>query len=424
MVDMRLAAAPPRSVLFALALAVAAGAAPLTGTVTCGGRPAAGARITFAAAGIRVLADSTGAFSVPMPTALAPFLPRAAGATARRDGAGTPRFRAADRWVRGDGRVALPGPVTMARGGGLAKGASGNTLTVSARGCFEKDFAISPGQTRAEISLERDRRRHMWVWDNDVVTRASARDSLFAFGKRKGVGTFYVHAGGILGTQDAALAAFLDAAEAEGYSIELLFGTPEWALTANHPKVAALAKQAAALAARQDQALRTAPVGIQFDVEPYGLDEYSADPDAVGSQWVDMYLAAAAALAGSGVGLTACVPRWLETRSVTRAGKARPLNEWLADVSDRLTLMDYVDKAKGILDGAAEELAYADDHGKEVVVGVETMAGLDPPSVTFAEEGEAAMEAALAADEPEFRKHPSYVGTAIHHWRAYETLKP
>lgn len=408
--------------LFALAWA-SAWAAPLTGTVNCGGRPASGARVTYAASGIRVLSDSAGNYSLPMPTALAPR-PLKAAPMERAFGEGTPWYRAEGRWVRGDGRSVATEPKAIPMGRGLSKSAAGVTLAVRARGCLDKDVPVPDGQARADVSLERDRRRHMWVWDNDVVTRAAARDSLFAFGKKKGIGTFYVHSGGILGTQDAALASFLDAAGAAGFSIELLFGAPEWALTANHPKVATIAKQAAALATRQDKALRVAPVGIQFDVEPYSLDEYAADPQGVGSQWVDMYIAAEAGLEGSGVGLTACVPRWLETRSVTRAGKARPLNEWLADHSDRLTLMDYVDKAKGILDGAAEEFAYADANGREVVVGVETIAGLDPPSVTFAEEGEAAMEAALTADEPEFRKHPSYYGTAIHHWRAYEVLKP
>ena len=34
------------------------------------------------------------------------------------------------------------------------------------------------------------------------------------------------------------------------------------------------------------------------------------------------------------------------------------------------------------------------------------------------------MEAALSANEPEFRKHPAYFGAAIHHWRSYQVLKP
>lgn len=396
----------------------------VSGTVTWNGKPIRDARVTFAAIGARVRTDVTGAYSFDA-GAIGPRPSASQGRiNARMPQAGLAAFGdpRTGEWRRGDGRRFAAGGREPGRA--AAKIASpGAELSVSARG-YRTRKLLHPGAGRMEIALERDYRRHLWVWEAEVLTNAALRDSLFAFGTRKGVGTYYVNAGGVLGSKDAQLAAFLDSAAARDCAVELLFGAPEWALAANHGVPLDLAGKAKALAASQDRLLRTAPTSIQYDVEPYSLDAYVSDPNGVGSQWVDMYVGVSAALKGTGIGVTACVPRWLETRPVTRGGVTRTLDRWLADNSDRLTLMDYVDHAKGIRDGAAGEMAYADTTGREVVVGVETLADLDPPSVTFAEEGEAAMEAALGAVDPDFRKHASYFGIAIHHWRAYEKLKP
>ena len=436
-VDYRLTGFSGRVFLAALgALCGACFGQTLTGKVTWDGHPVAGARVTLAAQGQRVMTDGAGNYSLGttaigpgkrnrIPLAV-PYEVRTSTVTYADPASGTPR--------RGDGR-AEPGSgdprtaspdLTFVPGFAQASAPKSTAaqapieVVIQARGYLTRRLPLPPGQTKLDAVLERDYRRHLWVWEAGCLTNAALRDSLLAFGKQKGIGTYYMNAGGVLGTKDAALAAFLDTAEARGYAVELLFGEPEWALTAQHGEAVGLAEKTKALAASQDAKLRAVPTAIQFDVEPYSM----ADTAGIGTQWVDMYLKASAALKGTGVGVTACVPRWLDGRMVLRGGRTRPLSEWIADASDRMTLMDYVDKAKGILDGAVDELTYADAIGKEVAIGVETIAGLDPPSVSFAEEGEAALEAALAANETEFRKHPSYFGAAIHHWRAYEILKP
>lgn len=412
--------------VLALALVPMVGAQGPTGTVTWNGKPVAEARVTAAALGKRVRSDSAGAWSFSGSSL--------AGAQSMRSGApgaGGPagpmsafRDPATGAWRRGDGRALGEDRFRVRISPHFKSAAPAIELKITARGYLPKTVTVTDGDQGVAIVLERDYRRHLWVWAPEVLTNAVQRDSLFAFGARKGVGTFYTDAGGVLGGKDAQLAAFLDSAAARGFAVELLFGAPEWALTANHGQATRLAQQIKALTASQDQKLRAVPTSIQYDVEPYNMDEYKADPNGVGSQWVDMYVKVAGELKGAGIGVTACVPRWLETRSVTRGGKARGLDRWLADIADRMTLMDYVDKAAGIKDGAAGELAYADSIGKEVVVGVETMPNLDPPSTSFAEEGEAALEAALGAVDPDFRKHPSYFGPAIHQWETYRALKP
>jgi hypothetical protein len=222
----------------------------------------------------------------------------------------------------------------------------------------------------------------------------------------------------------AALAALLRAAKAEGMAVELLFGAPEWALAANHAVPVDLARRSAALAKALRKAGQPFPTSIQMDVEPYSLPAWEADREAVAGQLVDMYVKLAAELEGSGLGLAACVPRWFDGIPLVRQGRMRPLSHWLADATDRLTLMDYVDHAEGIIDGAAGEIAYGDSIGAEVVVGVETVPDLEPESVTFAEEGEAAMEAALEEVRGTYATRRAYFGIAIHSYEHYPDMRP
>lgn len=297
-------------------------------------------------------------------------------------------------------------------------------LTVDARGYYGSRAALSAAQTRADVFLDRDYRKQLWVWQSSTITVPAERKALLDFGAAKGIGTFYMYAEGIIATQSEAVGVFIDSAYARGCAVELLFGDPAWALRPGHAAVAAIAGQVRAFAQAQAARGGAAPTAMQLDVEAYSLDTYAADSNGNGTQWIEMYEKVSAVLRGSGVGVNACVPRWLDDRPITRNGVTRPLSEWIADASDRLTLMDYVDKPQPVIDGASREIEYAVATGKEVVVGVETMPGLDPPSVSFAEEGEAAMEATLSAVDAAYRSKTSYFGPAVHNYQTYKVLKP
>lgn len=325
--------------------------------------------------------------------------------------------------------TAIAAPVTSGKaagsaGPGLAKSSAAGNLEVTARGYLDTSAAVAENAGTLDMALARDTRRQMWIWGNTVATAAYERDSLFGFARRKGIGTLYLDCGGIIGNDKDVLGRFLDSAHARGLAVELLFGAPEWALAKNHAIPVGLARKAVALADSLRKLGRSAPNSIQMDVEPHSLAEWTGDPNGTYNQFIDMFVEIAAALKGSGIGITACIPRWFDERMVLRNDRTRPLSDWLADATDRLTLMDYVDNANGIIAGAAHEIAYADSTGKEVVVGVETMPGLDPPSVSFAEEGEAAMNAALEQTTAQYQARPGFFGVAIHHWGTYPAMKP
>lgn len=416
----------------------------LSGTVSWKGKPVAGARIQLLEPKLETMSDSLGHYSLTGPSSLLEM-----GKEARRhavppsDAGPTSAFGGIQSiWRDPLGRTPrgfawghfFPIPSALEKkpllygdpilGKHAAPSPGDFRLAVTARGYRDTGLTVTETQAKADVSLEKDLRRHLWIWGKESPTTATGRTDLFDFADRKGIGTFYVDAGGLMGGNKAALIVFLKAAHARGFAVELLFGAPQWALAANHATPVNLAKETVALLQLLKADGAAYPTSIQMDVEPYSLPLWDTDKATVANDLIDMYIKLKAVLKGTPVGVTACVPRWFDTHPIARQGKTRLLSDWIADVADRMTLMDYVDHARGIMDGAEHEVAYGDSIGKEVVIGVETIPGLEPESVTFAEEGEAAMEAALAETAQRFGSRSSYFGIAIHHYESYPGLKP
>lgn len=265
--------------------------------------------------------------------------------------------------------------------------------------------------------------RGMWVWQREVVTDPAARDALFEFALDKGVTAVFVEAQSLVGDDPEGLAAFVDAAADRCVAVDLLFGDAAWAETDEHARVIDLARGAIAVA----RLTTTPPRGVHLDVEPHVLDRWDRDPGGLGAELVTLFRAVAGTLDGSGLQLSVDIPFWYDGVDVVDAGEARPLSELVQDAVDRTVLMDYRDHAAppdGIVDHAEDELAYGAVIGRPVVVAVETLCGLEPEKVTFCEEGEAAMEAELAAAAAAFDDEPAFDGFAVHDHRAYAALGP
>lgn len=396
------------------------GQSQVSGRVTWNGKPVSKAVVRWPEARLEALTDSEGRYSL----GTSPIRPLAASLTRR---------------LQTPGRVAVDGRLrphfwtpsfAVALGGEadpmLLKPAVAAPirLEVRARGYRDTVLEIPEGRAVADAALAKDLRRHLWIWGPSVATSAVERDKLFDFAARKGIGTLYLDAGSLVRNDKPAVIQFLNLAKARGFTVELLFGEAAWYQPANHATPVALAEAVMAIYRTLKDQGGAYPTSIQFDVEPYSLPIWQTDEAAVSGGLLDMYAKVAMVLKDSPIGLTACIPRWFDSRTLARGGKTRLLSDWLADASDRLTLMDYVDHANGIIAGAEHEIAYADSVGKEVVVGVETMPDLEPESVSFFEEGEAAMEAALAETSARFGAKPSWFGIAVHHYGTYPTLKP
>jgi hypothetical protein len=243
----------------------------------------------------------------------------------------------------------------------------------------------------------------VWWWEDD----AQLADEVTAYGFDR----VYLYAQGGF---DAKVRAAIAALTSRGIAVEALAGEKRWATT-QRADMLAFVRAAARYQRSAPPQARLA--GIHLDVEPYDLPSWDRDPHAVGSSLVGS-LRAARRAAGD-LPLNADVPYWFDG---IRQGD-RSLAAAVIAAVDGVTVMAYRDTARGVIEAARREVRLAGDAGKTATVGVET-GRVRPRSVTFHEEGTAALTAATAAIRDRLAGQDGFGGIAVHHLGSLAGLAP
>ncbi|RUT35460.1 fibronectin type III domain-containing protein [Paenibacillus zeisoli] len=173
--------------------------------------------------------------------------------------------------------------------------------------------------------------------------------------------------------------------------------------------------------------------GVNVDVEPYILGEFGSSKPQLQIDYLDLLqtMMDRRNLSGLNLPVGPAIPRWYDTSNaandITWHGQTKWMSQHVQDITDYISIMDYTDSSKGIIDGAQGEIDYANSINKpnSVIVGVETLdianSG-DPESITFREEGRTYMESQLAAVYQKFNGSPAFGGIAMHHYDSIRWL--
>lgn len=217
--------------------------------------------------------------------------------------------------------------------------------------------------------------------------------------------------------------AFLTGAHKLNIKVYALDGAPNWG---NSTGAKAKNKFKNWLAHYQTNAPATAKFdGIHVDIEPYGLAEWDTKRAATirGFQNVITELAAYAKV--QKLPFEADIPFWFDEINYNNPayGKGN-LAEWTIRSTDGVALMSYRDTSQAIIDISTKEMQWGQQYGKQVRVGVETMASKEHPFISFHEEGEQAMERALVDVNTAFNGYSSFAGVSVHHVGSWMNLRP
>ena len=246
----------------------------------------------------------------------------------------------------------------------------------------------------------------LWVWSWDDPSE------LGDYAEANGFDRLYLYSEGFGSKVDNAIAVLAG----RGLAVEALGGEKRWATDHRDGMLDFVAD------ARDYQ--RSAPpgerlAGIHVDVEPYGLKAWKRDETGTALSLVRS-LRAARRAAGP-LPLAADVPFWFD--GIRLGGGRGSLAAAAIAATDAVTLMAYRDSGPAVADVSRAEIRLAGRAGKRATVGVET-GEVRPEQVTFAEEGRAALAAAIAAVRTAFGAHPGFGGVAIHHYGSISELGP
>lgn len=249
---------------------------------------------------------------------------------------------------------------------------AGNTAT-SANYSFTATVSGGGGGT-CSTTVPLVDQRQMWVWHDTtsmIIPGNAAQTTLFNYVDAKNIDMIYMSfSTSQLNSNATRIKAFLNTAWNDHcVQVQFLDGQPEW-VTPNYSAAVAWVNAAKAI----DVSI---PAG---GVHPYGLnvdvENYSSLTTTTGrSNYIGMYNAMKAAAAGTNLKIVGVAPRWYDTStdiSTTASVRIQFMKDFI-DAVDEVGLMNYVVTASSFYNDAANELAYAQQVGKKVVLGIETI---------------------------------------------------
>ncbi|MUG70296.1 MULTISPECIES: hypothetical protein [Paenibacillus] len=282
---------------------------------------------------------------------------------------------------------------------------------------------LSAGFTTSSLSsadsLPSNMPRATWLWDTSLIGTNAGRTDILQFAKNERVERIYLQVNRDVAQSD--YRSFIQAAADSGIQIHALDGAPKWALPENRKYMTALVDWVKSYNASVLVNERFA--GIQVDIEPYLLPDWTADQHAVAVNWQqsiayfhDLVKKDSAALTTS-----AALPFWLD--GIPLSDGSGTLSEAMMGKLDETALMTYRNQALDVIDLAAEEIALADRLGKKVWISVETNPAPDTPYITFSGESKAEMERQLAVIDGLLKARPSYSGIAVHDYTGWRHIR-
>jgi hypothetical protein len=285
--------------------------------------------------------------------------------------------------------------------------------------------------------------RFLWVWTIEPVTNEQARKEFFQFCKSKRVKGVYLTTGPIVRSKkpiEESVKKFLRDAHRHGLKVFALSGDPHFSLASHHAGVIKRLQWALAMGGENSAARFD---GVEFDIEPHVLDEFSKERESVLQEHLDLVttLRDRVLKARKGFVLGLSVPFWFDSQSpqksqVTWRGESLPVTfhmlkilNGLSPGQGRIAIAAYRDKAggpNGSIRHSRDEIEFAANHARNVriMVGQETKDVKGEPMITFWQEGEKEMEKAISAIVKAFKNQDVFGGVAIHHYATYRALKP
>lgn len=298
-------------------------------------------------------------------------------------------------------------------------------------------FSVLPGAVFAETSSGHD--KAMWAWfPNEDINSQDAREELVTFANEKRINVIYMNIGArgsdpYIEMHPEQYRKFIKLAHENDIQVYALDGASEWAKEENYD--IPISRMHEVFKYNRTVNEEEQFDGIQFDIEPYLLDEWDNPDQRV--QLIEEYLTVLKILNNQANAYSQshdfefmiAMPFWFDGDKYLTNHKdvTKPLSDHVMDTVSNVAIMAYRDFAEGrdsITYHTKHEMQYAAESGTKVVMGVETQY-LEPyEKVSFFEEGEAYMNEQLGIVDQLYADEPGYGGIAIHKYQSYQTMKP
>ncbi|WP_409266142.1 hypothetical protein [Massilia sp. BHUDP2] len=276
--------------------------------------------------------------------------------------------------------------------------------------------------------------RAIWTWEEDssaMLQQPAAAERAIAFLKSKSVQTVFLYAdafggGNPIVSNPCQYRRLVRRLHASGLRVYALLGsaylhTERYVLPRHHVDAVAMLQRV--LDYNRTAAPEERFDGVNVDIEPHILPEWSARKMELLAGFLDMSDALMRTVRASGQSLPVgpAIPFWLDGIQLEWKGRRKPVSQHVQDTYDYVALMDYRDRAEGgdgIVSHAMDELQYGETIGRRVLIGVETMPNAIK-KVSFHHLREPDLERELDETRAAVGSMPSFGGFVVHHYGSY-----
>lgn len=172
----------------------------------------------------------------------------------------------------------------------------------------------------------------LFCWEKDVLEEKDLREKLFFVMRQYHMDQLYQYIPAGMSPEE--LSPFFEAASREDVDVYLLTGAPEWAFDETGGKLRQALWQADDI--RQRASGGDAVKGVMADVEPYLLEDWEDDPEAIMRSYVASMKTARQAADDSGLFLYACIPYYYDALDLTAF-----LNDLIQNGCHGVAVMNY-----------------------------------------------------------------------------------
>lgn len=257
----------------------------------------------------------------------------------------------------------------------------------------------------------------IWLWETHYVT---SKD-VIAFCKASNINLLFLHID--TSVPHTTYQTFLKTAYDNGIEVHALGGRSKWALTEYRNELDAFINWVKYYQTSAPSTERFK--GVNLDIEPYTLPEWTSDEPGTISQWMDAVKHMIAQFRSTNIPMSigASVPHWLSTRLVPNTTET--LSHWMISKYDYLAIMSYRNIATGsnsVVSIVQEELTEADGLSKSIFVSLETGKSNEGSNISFYNKGKIALEKAIPEIDANLQSHPSYKGIIINSFKSLRDL--
>ncbi|MFN7249466.1 MAG: amidase [Anaerobacillus sp.] len=255
-----------------------------------------------------------------------------------------------------------------------------------------------------------------WLWDTSLITAKADVDEIKLFLEDKKIDTLFLQIDPGVPYDHYRL--FITELAEMGIAVHALDGSPDWN-QADHDRFVRW------VSAYQDTTESIAQFqGIHLDIEPYLQSDWLENQEEAILTYQKsikrMVMGAQELQLPFGVD----IPFWFDEIQFNNQFGSGVLAKWIIQETDEITIMAYRNQAhgaNGIIEIIQEEIAWADELGKQIVIALETVELLEAHT-SFFDLGTEVLEKERRDVHKQYRNRSSYGGFAIHHLMSWMRL--